>query len=482
MRIGAADLAILALYVVGTVALGYWIGRGTRSAEQYTVGGREQPWLLILLSIIATETSTVTFLSIPGFAYGRDISWLQIAFGFLLGRLLVAALLLPQYFRGSLVSAYEVLRGRFGGAVGQTASVLFVATRTVADGLRLYLTAIVVQEMTGWPLAVAVAVAGVATILYTWFGGLRAVLWADAAQFALYILGAFVALSIRLARGPGGLEGVLAQAGEAGKLRLFDLSFDLSEPYTLLAGVLGGIFVTLGSHGVDQMMVQRYLSARNLGDARRALITSGFVVVAQFALFLLLGLALWSFYGGAGATETFAQTDRVFVRFILDEMPAGLVGLLLGAIFAAGLSGSLNSCATTAARDLWRPRAGASATDQRELAVTKLLTAVFGVAQIVVAIAGQWLTSSVVEAVLGIAGFTAGLVLGVFFLGMFVEGAGSRAALAGLVVGLALMTAVYFGTDLAWPWYPLVGSAVTFTVGWAVSRVVPRESDLQPAR
>ena len=230
MRVGVADLAILALYVVGTVALGYWIGRGTRSAEQYTVGGREQPWFLILLSIIATETSTVTFLSIPGFAYGRDFSWLQIAFGFLLGRLLVSALLLPQYFRGSLVSAYEVLHNRFGGKVGQSASVLFIATRTFADGLRLYLTAIVVQEMTGWPLAVAVAVAGVVTILYTWFGGLRAVLWADAAQFALYIVGAFVALSILLDRVPGGVEGVLAQAGDAGKLRLFDLSFDLSEP------------------------------------------------------------------------------------------------------------------------------------------------------------------------------------------------------------------------------------------------------------
>ncbi|HEX2463351.1 MAG TPA: sodium/solute symporter [Thermoanaerobaculia bacterium] len=478
MSVGATDLAILAAYIAGTIALGILLGRRAPSAEQYTLGGREQSWLLILLSIVATETSTVTFLSIPGFAYGRDLTWLQIAFGFLIGRVIVAHLLLPLFFSGAFVTAYEVLNARFGGVVQRAASVLFVSTRTLADGLRLYLTAIVVQEMTGWPLAVAVTVAGVAAVLYTWYGGLRAVLWTDAAQFAIYVAGALAALWILVERAPGGVGGILDRAAAAGKLRVFDLSLDLSEPYALLAGLVGGIFITLGSHGVDQMMVQRYLSARSLGDARRALVASGFVVVVQFALFLFLGLALWSFYTDHPPATAFDRSDRVFVRYILDQLPVGLVGLLLGAIFAAGLSGSLNSCAATAARDLWRPFVGAGASDQRELAVTRAMTVAFGAAQIAVAIGGRWLEASVIEAVLGIAGFTSGIVLGIFFLGMFARRVGQRAAMIGLIAGFAGMTTIYFASDLAWPWYPLAGSAMTFAAGWAASFIWRRQPAL----
>ena len=202
------------------------------------------------------------------------------------------------------------------------------------------------------------------------------------------------------------------------------------------------------------------------------------MVVVQFALFLFLGLALWSFYADHPPAAAFDRTDRVFVRYILDQLPVGLVGLLLGAIFAAGLSGSLNSCAATAARDLWRPFVGAGASDQRELAVTRAMTVVFGAAQIVVAIGGRWLQASVIEAVLGIAGFTSGIVLGVFFLGMFARRVGQRAAMTGLVAGFAGMTAIYFATDLAWPWYPLAGSAMTFAAGWAASLVWRREPAL----
>jgi SSS family transporter len=360
--------------------------------------------------------------------------------------------------------------------VRQAAAVLFILTRTLADGLRLFLTSIVLEETTGLSLALSVVITGMATILYTWWGGMRAVLWTDAVQLGAYLAGAFAALWILIDRAPGGFGGILERAGAAGKLRVVDLSLDPSEPYALLAGLIGGVFITLGSHGVDQMMVQRYLSSRGLGDARKALIVSGFVIVAQFALFLFLGLALWSFYQGEPAAAAFERTDRVFVRFILDQMPTGLVGVLLGAIFAAAMTSSLNSCATTAARDLWRPLVGAGASDQRELVLTRRLTAVFGIAQIGVGIGGQWLDASVVAAVLGIAAFTTGIVLGVFFLGMFAPRAGRRAALAGLTAGLAGMTAVYLATTLAWPWYALVGSVGTFAAGWLASFVWPREA------
>ncbi len=477
MNIGALDLAILLVYLAGVVALGLWIGRGTRGFTDYIVGGRDRPWWLILFSIVATETSTVTFLSIPGFAFSRDVTWLQLAFGFVIGRFVVAYLLLPRYFEGELYTAYEVLDRRFGGATKQVASALFIITRSLADGLRLFLSSIVLQEMTGMALPWAVAAIGATTILYTFFGGIRAVLWTDLIQFAVYMGGAMIAFRLLLGRLPGGFAQLLAVGEEAGRLHTFDLTLDWSEPYGLWAGLIGGVFVTLGSHGVDQMLVQRYLCARSLRDARRAVWTSGIVVWLQFAFFLLIGVGLYGFYQLFPPEVAFERADRVFARFILDEMPGGLLGILLGAIFAAAmstLSSSLNSCATAATNDLYLPLAGAEVSAEHKLRVTRRLTVVFGLVQIAVGIGGRWLDASVVGSILGVASFTAGSVLGVFFLGIFTRRVDQRAALTGLLVGLAGMTWVFFRTPLAWPWYALVGSMGTFAVALVASYILPR--------
>jgi SSS family transporter len=471
------DLAILLLYMAGVVALGTWVGRGARSVADFMLGGRDLPWWLILFSIIATETSTVTFLSIPGFAFSKDLSWLQIPLGFLIGRFAVVFLLLPQYFKGSFYTAYEVLDRRFGGVTKQTASLMFIVTRSLADGLRLFLSAIVLEEMTGIPIHWAVAAIGVTTIIYTFLGGMRAVLWTDLVQFTVYMAGAVVAFTLILDRLPNGWGQLVNMSAAADKLRVFNLTLDWSEPYALWAGLVGGAFITLGSHGVDQMMVQRYLCARKLRDAQRALWVGGFVIVAQFALFLLIGVGLYCFYQLFPPESAFERPDRVFARFILDEMPVGLLGLLLGAIFAAAmstLSSSLNSCATAAASDLYLPLVGSEVSARHKLRVTRALTVFFGLVQIAIGIAGQWLKSSVVSSVLGIAAFTTGIVLGVFFLGIFTDRVGQRAALAGLGVGLAGMTYIFFATSLAWPWYALVGSVGTFTVGLAASYLWPR--------
>jgi SSS family solute:Na+ symporter len=449
LSVGAVDLAILLVYMAGVVFLGTWVGRATHTAADFMVGGRDLPWWVILFSIVATETSTVTFLSIPGFAFGRDMTWLQIVIGFVVGRFLVAFLLLPQYFSGNFYTAYEVLERRFGGATKQTASVMFIITRSLADGLRLFLSAIVLQEMTGIPMHWAVVTIGSATIVYTYLGGMRAVLWTDFLQFLVYMGGAALAFWLLLERLPGGWQQMMS----------------------------GGAFITLGSHGVDQMMVQRYLSARNLPDARRALIASGFVVLAQFAVFLLIGVGLYCFYQLVPPEAAFERDDRVFARFILDHMPVGVLGVLLGAIFAAAmstLSSSLNSCATAAANDLYFPLLGRDSSGESKLRVIRILTACFGLVQIVVGIAGQWLQSTVVAGVLGIAAFTTGIVLGVFFLGTFTERVGQRAALFGLVVGLVGMLIVFFATPLAWPWFALVGSLGTFSVGLVASYIWPR--------
>ena len=477
MNVGTLDLVILLAYMAGVVALGTWVGRATRSAADFMLGGRDLPWWVILFSIVATETSTVTFLSIPGFAFGQDMTWLQIAIGFLIGRFVVSFLLLPQYFKGNFFTAYEVLDQRFGGATKQAASLMFIITRTLADGLRLFLSAIVLQEMTGIPIYWAVTAIGVATIIYTYFGGMRAVLWTDFLQFTVYMAGAVLAFVLLIDKFPGGWDQLVSMGHEADKLRVFDFTHDWSQAYGFWAGLIGGLFITLGSHGVDQMMVQRYLSARNLSDARKALIASGFVVVAQFALFLLIGVGLFAFYELTPPEIAFERADRVFARFILDEIPTGVLGILLGAIFAAAmstLSSSLNSCATAATNDLYFPLLGKEVSPERKLRVIRVFTAIFGGLQIAVGIAGQWLKSTVVSSVLGIAAFTTGIVLGVFFLGIFTQRVGQTAALVGLVMGLAGMTWIFFATDLAWPWFALVGSAGTFAVGLAASFIWPR--------
>lgn len=475
MHVRLLDLAVVAAYLAGTLLVGVWVGRKQRGVADYMVGGRDIPWWALLFSIVATETSTVTFLSIPGFAYARDLTWLQIALGFVAGRFAVRWLLLPGYFSGSFFTAYEVLGVRFGGAVKPLASSLFLVTRSLADGLRLFLTAIVVEELADVSLASAIAIVGVTTVLYTVIGGMRAVVWTDVAQFVVYIAGAALALALLLHRFPGGAPELLRLASAEGKLRVLDLTPSLTSPYVLWAGLLGGMFLNVGSHGADQLLVQRYFCARSEGEAGRALWLSGFVVLAQFAFFLFIGVALWGHYRLAPPAVPFDRSDRVFVRFIVGEMPPGALGLVVGAIFAAAmstLSSSLNASATAAVNDLYRPLLRPNASPAHLLAATRAFTGFFGLVQMCVAFLGRRLSESVVSEVLAIAGFTTGIVLGVFFLGLFTR-AGRSSALVAMALGLAAMTWVHFATPLAWPWYALVGSLGTLGFGVAAERVWP---------
>ena len=481
MTSGLLDLLVLAAYLVGVVLFGVWVGRGQKDVADYMVGNRDIPWWGLLFSIVATETSTVTFLSIPGFAFARDMTWLQLALGFVLGRLVVVALLLPHYFKGRFFTAYEVLDHRFGGPTKRAASLLFLVTRSLADGLRLFLTAIVLQEVARIPLNWAIVIIGATTIVYTFLGGMKAVVWTDVAQFVIYIAGAAVAFGILVSDIPGGWRELVATGAAQGKFRVLDLGWNLTQPYVLAAGVLGGLFLTIGSHGADQLMVQRYLCARTEREAGRALALSGLVVFAQFAFFLLIGVGLFCYYRAFPPAQAFDHPDRVFARFIVERMPPGVLGLVLGAIFAAAmstLSSSLNSSATAAVHDFYRPLLRPGASSGHLLNATRAFTIVFGLVQIAVGISGQWLSESVVSNVLTIAGFTTGIILGVFFLGILTRRVGQKAALAGMMLGLTGMTAVAFATPLAWPWYAMAGSLGTLGLGLLASLVWPPE----PAR
>lgn len=495
------DLTVLIVYLAAIVAFGAYFSTRQKTIQDYFVSGKNLPWWAIMGSIVATETSTVTFISIPGFAYTTNLTFLQLVMGYMIGRLVVSTLFIPAYFRGEILTVYQLLGERFGLGVKRLASGVFVLTRSFADGFRLFATGLVLAAVLramprtdeialAWLpgldptysiLIASVVVIGLATMAYTYYGGMTAVIWTDVIQLGVYLIGAGIAAVVLLQQIPGGWAEVQAVAGPAGKFQLFDFTFSLTRGYTFWSGVIGGAFLTTATHGTDQMMVQRYFCASHEGAARKALLWSGVVVFVQFVLFLLIGVMLYVYYTQHAPGEISAftlngrvQSDRIFPYFIVGHLPPGIVGLVLAAIFAAAmstLSSSLNSSSAAVVNDFYLPATGRRS-DAHYLSVSRALTATFGAVQMAVAIVAINLSSRVVDEVLGIASFTNGVVLGVFLLGTFTA-AGRHAAFAGILGGSSLMLAVKLGTAVTWQWYVLIGSLATFAIGWAVSRVWP---------
>lgn len=504
LSIPAIDAGVILVYLAATIALGIWIGRGQKNLNDYLLGDRNLPWWAVLGSIVATETSTATVLSVPGFAFAAngDMRFLQLAIGYILGRILVAWILLPQYFRGELFTSYEVLSIRFGAATKSLASLLFLVARTLGDGLRLYLAALALAKFADVDLSMAVILVGGSTIVYTVFGGMRSVVWNDCVQMVVYLAGGILIIWLVVTRLPGGWESLMTFGQETGRFRIWDFTFDVSspagfaatfsDPYTFWAGLIGGLFLTLGTHGTDQLTVQRLLSSRNQADARKALITSGVVVFGQFVLFLFLGVALAAYFNTFPSGTPIEKPDDAVASFIAHDMPVGLRGVLLAAVFAAAMStmsSSLNSSSASAMNDLLKPILG-KLSAARQLSWGRGLTILFGVAQISVGLAapplidalGQSEGKNVIDAVLAIASFTTGIILGVFFLGVFTRRVGQIGALAGMLLGgVVTVTLFWLGNNqrfdliglpsdfrLAWPWYAFVGSLATFVAGLIV--------------
>jgi SSS family transporter len=480
------DLAVIAAYVAGCTALGAWMGSKATGLKGYFLGESDIPAWAVMISIVATETSTVTFLSVPGVAYktGGDFTFLQLPLGYVLGRIVIAVVLLPAYFRGEIQTAYQVLDERFGGPTRKTSSLLFLVSRALGDGLRLFLASKVLQQLTGWPIVAAILTVGAITVVYTFLGGMKAVIWTDVIQFSVYILGAIVSLVILARTLPGGFDRILAEASASGKFRVLDFSWDLTRPYTFWAGVLGGMVLNTATHGADQMMVQRYLSARSRRQAASALVASGFVVLAQFALFLFIGASLWVFYRefppDFGTSSTGGRSfgsDDAFSYFIVNYLPTGLLGLVIAAIFSSAmgtLAGSLNSASSAILNDFYRPLTGHS--DERWLVrVSRGLTIAWGAVLIGVALLATGIdaSKSLVDSVLAIAAFTFGIVLGVFLLGVLTRRVDQRHALTGMLVGIVTVSYVTFATPLAYPWRALVGSSTVFFTGLAASFLYP---------
>jgi len=353
----ALDVIVLIAYLAGTTALGIFLGRHQKDAKDYFVAGHRIPWWAVLFSVVATETSALTIISIPSVAYLGNLGYLQIVVGYIIGRIVIAFTLLPRYYNGNLVTAYALLERRFGVATRRVASVIFMFTRAFADSVRVFATAIPIALILGpvipaeYLKPAAILTLGVLTLIYTYHGGVRAVVWTDVVQTGIYLLGGITAVVIIGHHVPGGWPAIFHTGAAAGKFSAIDLSFNLSNPYTLWAGVIGGAFLSMASHGADQVIVQRLLAASSLKDAQRAIIGSGFVVFAQFALFLTIGVGAWVYFGA----KPFDPTDAMFPTFIITAMPAGLVGLLIAAILAATMSahsGAINSLAAATVHDI----------------------------------------------------------------------------------------------------------------------------------
>ena len=475
MTLGFVDYAVIALYLAAITAFGSWFARFQKTTRDYFLTGRSVPWWGICFTIVATETSTLTFIGIPAAAYAGNMTFLQLAVGYIIGRVLVSILFIPAYFRGELFTSYELLQRRFGPRVKDLAAGIFLVTRTIADGVRLFATALVISIVTQVPVPWTVIVIGAAMIIYTTRGGVAAVIWTDVVQMFVYIAGALVVFVALHGMIPGGMHDVWEAGQAAGKFRIFDLSVDPKTTYTLWAGVLGGVALTLATHGTDQFLVQRLLSARSARAAQTGLVLSGFIVFAQFTLFLVIGVMLWRYYQLNPLTTPLATNDAVLPTFVVTSLTHGAAGFIVAAIVAAALSPSINSMASTTVNDFYAKYWNPGADEATLMRVSRAATIFWGVAQIGVALGAQWIRS-VLDTGLAVLSLSAGPVLGAFLVGVLSRRVGATHMLIGMLAGFAVLIWIWWFGLTGCTWYAFAGSAVAAGVAHAAARLAPRRA------
>jgi len=476
------DFGVILLYLVGITWFGTRFRRSQKGLKDYFLGGRSAPWWAIGLSIVSAETSTLTIIGTPTMAFGGNFCFLQVVFGYLLGRIVISYLLLPHYFRGELYTAYELMQIRFGGRIRKLTAGTFLVIRALAEGVRVFAISIVISIVLGTGEIVSIFLIVGLTLLYTFEGGMTAVIWTDVVQMFLYVCGAVVSLWVILHQVPGGWAHVSAVAEAAGKFQVFDTHFNLtreffSQPYNIWAGLIGGCFAATASHGTEQLMVQRLLAARSEKASRMALLGSWLVILTLFTLFLVIGAILYVHYQDLGLPAP-QPADRLYPEFVWNSLPPIVSGLVIAAILAAAmsnLSAALNSLASTTVMDFYRPLRGETgrSADGSHLKLARWITIVWGVVLLAIGtVARHW--GPVLEAGLTIASIAYGGLLGVFLLGIGTRRVKEGAATAGMIAGLGIMIFVKFGTHVAWTWYVPIGTITTFCVGLLASWIPAR--------
>ncbi|MBQ1083303.1 sodium:solute symporter [Nocardiopsis sp. B62] len=479
------DLVVIAVYLLASAWLGLRLSGRQRDVRDYFIGSRQLPWWAVCLSVVATETSALTVISVPGVAYLGNVTFLQVAVGYLIGRVVVAFLLLPRYYRGEMTTAYAYLGLRFGRGMQGTAAVTFLFTRLLADGVRLFAAAIpmkIILDSLGLDTSyfVIVAVLGVVTILYTLVGGIRAVVWVDVLQMGVYVVGGVVSLVVIATS----LDvNFLAVAADAGKTQFLDFTSNpVSAPYATITALVGGALLSTASHGADQIIVQRLLGCRSLRDAQKAVIVSGVVVFVQFALFLTVGLALYSYFEAASVAGLgLNSSDELFPVFIVEGLPAGLAGLLLAGIMAAAmstLSSSLSALSSSTMADLYQQFSRRTLPDAQALRLSRLFTLGWGLVFVGVAAFFTGTDNPVVELGLSVASLTYGGLLGAFFLGLWVRRARQRDAILAFAVAVATMSWLFLFQPglIGFTWYTAIGTGIVLALGYLLSRRHPDDS------
>ena len=479
MGLNTLDLFIIAAYLIGITLFGLKFRKKERSLKDYFLADRNIPWWAIMLSIVAAETSTLTIISIPGVAYRGDLTFLQVVMGYVVGRIVISLLFIPHYFRGDLFTAYQLMERRFGKSLRSLTASLFLITRAAAEGVRIFAVAIVVRITLGALLSgfsdftrdvIAIGIVTVLTLIYTFEGGMTAVIWTDVVQMFIYVGGTIVGFVTLLHLVPGGWSTVTSMAEAGNKFRVFNFSFDFFNAYTFWAGLIGGAFLTTASHGTDQLIVQRLLAARSEAQSKLALVSSGFAVLMQFSFFLLVGILLFAYYNTAAKGQHFASFDEIFPTFIVQHMPHGVAGLLIAAILAAAmsnLSAALNSLSSSSIVDFY-VRMRPETSEAKRMKLSRVSTLIWALVLFTLAIASRNI-KVVVEVGLAIASVAYGALLGVFLLGVLTRRATQAGTMVGLFVGFATNLYIWQFTKIPFTWYVLIGSVVTFAVGMVAS-------------
>ena len=492
MGLNTLDLIVIVLYLAGITLFGLRFRKKQRSLKDYFLAGNTIPWWAISLSIVAAETSTLTIISVPGLAYDHNFEFLQLVLGYLVGRVIISFLLIPHYFRGDLFTAYQLIERRFGPNLRSLTAGLFLLTRAAAEGVRVFAVAIVVgialsNLLGGFSTlgrdVIAIGIVTLLTLIYTFEGGMAAVIWTDVVQMAIYVTGTLVGFFTILHLVPGGWTTIHTVAGQAGKFHVFDFSWNFYKTYTFWSGLIGGAFLTTASHGTDQLIVQRLLAARSERQSKLALLSSGVAVLFQFSLFLLVGAMLFVFYRMFPPAEAFARTDRIFPTFIVTRMPHGISGLLISAILAAAmsnLSAALNAMSSTSIMDLYT-RFRPESTEARRLFLSRAATVFWGVVLFFLALLARQ-GGKVVEAGLSIASVAYGALLGVFLLGVLTRTATERGAMAGMACGFVLNIYLWQFTKVPFTWYVALGSFATFLIGFIASFLLPESERARQTR
>jgi solute:Na+ symporter, SSS family len=476
MGLNKFDYLIIAIYLAGITLFGLRFRKRQRSLKDYFLADRNIPWWAIALSIVAAETSTLTIISIPGLAYDTNLAFLQVVLGYLVGRVIISFVLLPHYFRGDLYTAYELIERRFGRGLRSLTAGLFLLTRAAAEGVRVYAVSIVITIALGTGEIASIAFITLLTLIYTFEGGLAAVIWTDVVQTIIYVGGTLVGVFTILHLVPGGWSAVQTFAEGGNKLRIFDFSFDFWKPYTFWAGLIGGAFLTTASHGTDQLIVQRLLAARDQKQSVTALLSSGIAIVVQFALFLVVGVMLFAYYRVPSAS--FGKADFIYPTFIVSRMPHGISGLLIAAILAAAmsnLSAALNSLSSSSIIDFYLRR-NPTIDERRRVQLSRMATLGWAMVLFVLAVLSLHKVSRVVEVGLSIASVAYGALLGVFLLGVLTRRATQKGAMFGMLCGFAAELYIWQFTRVPWTWYVAIGTVITFGTGYAASLSLRQET------